>query len=144
MAFWLLKSEPEVFGWDDLVRAKSTTWDGVRNYMARNFLRDMKVGDKALYYHSNEGLEIVGIAEIAGEAAPDNTFKPEKGKPNPWLAVTVKPWKKLPEPVSRAAILREPKLRNMAFVKYGRLSVQPVTAAEWRVVCGLGGLREPV
>ncbi|HEX2859211.1 MAG TPA: EVE domain-containing protein [Alphaproteobacteria bacterium] len=140
MAYWLLKSEPEVFSFDALVKAKSTKWDGVRNYMARNFLRDMQPGDLAFYYHSNEGLEIVGIAEIAAAAEPDTTFKPEKGKENPWLVVTVKPVKKLPRSVSRAAILKEPKLKDMAFVKYGRLSVQPVTAAEWKTVCAMGGL----
>jgi predicted RNA-binding protein with PUA-like domain len=140
MKYWLLKSEPEVFSFDDLIKAKQTKWDGVRNYMARNFLREMKPGDLAFYYHSNEGLEIVGIAEIAKAAELDVTFKPEKGKENPWLVVTVKPVRKLPTPVTRAAILAEKKLAAMAFVKYGRLSVQPVTADEWAVVCKMGGL----
>lgn len=140
MAYWLLKSEPEVFSFDDLIKARSTKWDGVRNYMARNFMRDMKAGDLAFYYHSNEGLDVVGIAEIAAAAEPDASFKPEKGKQNPWLVVTVKPVKKLPRPVTRTAILKEPKLANMAFIKYGRLSVQPVSAAEWKAICAMGGL----
>jgi predicted RNA-binding protein with PUA-like domain len=144
MKYWLLKSEPEVFGFDDLVKAKATKWDGVRNYMARNFMREMRAGDLAFYYHSNEGLEIVGIAEIAAAAEPDTSFKPEKGKENPWLMVTVKPVRKLPKPVTRAAIMAEKKLAAMAFIKYGRLSVQPVTAAEWQTVCAMGGLPEGV
>jgi predicted RNA-binding protein with PUA-like domain len=140
MKYWLLKSEPEVFSFDDLIEAGQTKWDGVRNYMARNFLREMQVGDKAFYYHSNEGLEIVGIAEIIKAAEEDRSFKPVQGKPNPWLVVMVGPVQKLPQPVTRETILKTPELKKMAFVKYGRLSVQPVTAEEWALVTKMGGL----
>ncbi len=137
MAYWLVKSEPSVWSWDQQVAkgAKGEAWTGVRNFTARQNLVAMKKGDKAFFYHSNEGKEIVGIAEIIKEAYPDPTDKTGK-----FVCVDIKADKPLKTPVTMAAIKADKKLAAMALVKYSRLSVQPVTAEEWKMVCKMGGL----
>ena len=132
MAYWLIKSEPSVYSWDDLVRDGSTVWDGVRNYAARNNLRSMKKNEEVLYYHSNEGLEIVGIARISKEAFQDPSTIEEA-----WVAVEIKPVKPLPVPVSLVTIRNNVKFKDMALVKLSRLSVQPVTSEEWKQIMAL-------
>ena len=134
MAYWLMKSEPFKYSWDQLVLDKSTFWDGVRNYGARNNLRAMKKGDLAFFYHSNEGVEIVGIVKIVKESYPD----PTSDDPN-WVVVEVKPHQKLKKSVTLAAIKAEKKLANMALVRLGRLSVQLVTSEEWALVLKMAG-----
>ena len=129
-----MKSEPFKYSWDQLVLDKSTFWDGVRNYGARNNLRAMKKGDLAFFYHSNEGVEIVGIVKIVKESYPD----PTSDDPN-WVVVEVKPHQKLKKSVTLAAIKAEKKLANMALVRLGRLSVQPVTPEEWALVLKMAG-----
>ena len=137
MAYWLMKSEPDSFSWDDLVKkgAKGELWNGVRNHTAKLNLQKMKKGDRAFFYHSNEGKEIVGIAEIIKEAYADPTDKTGK-----FVCVDIKADKPLKTPVTMAAIKADKKLAAMALVKYSRLSVQPVTADEWKMVCKMGGL----
>ena len=135
MAYWLFKSEPDVFGWDHLIAKGVSEWDGVRNYQARNFMRDMKVGDKGFFYHSRTGLEIVGIMEVTAEAHPDSTADDPK-----WVCVDVKPDRPLPRPVTLDTIKADPALTDMVLVRNSRLSVQPVTPAEWAHVLRLGGL----
>lgn len=132
MAFWLLKSEPFKYSWDQLVMDKQTYWDGVRNYAARNNLRSMKKGDLAFFYHSNEGLEIVGIVKICKEAYQDPTTTETA-----WVVVEVAPVKKLKKPISLATIKGEKKLQQMALLKQSRLSVQPVTLEEWDYILKL-------
>jgi predicted RNA-binding protein with PUA-like domain len=134
MAYWLIKSEPFKYSWDQLVADKQTFWDGVRNYAARNNLRAMKKGDKALFYHSNEGLEMVGIAKIVKEAYQDPTTDEDA-----WVVVDVAPVKKLKKPVSLAQVKMDKRLANMALIRLGRLSVQPVTDEEWEIVMELAG-----
>ena len=134
MAYWLLKSEPFKYSWEQLEKDKKTFWDGVRNYAARNNLRAMKKGDLAFFYHSNEGLEIVGIAKIIKEAYQDPTTKEEA-----WVAVDVAPFKKLKKPVTLAQIKSDKRLQNIALVKLSRLSVQPVTSEEWDLIIELAG-----
>jgi predicted RNA-binding protein with PUA-like domain len=137
MNYWLVKSEPSVWSWDQQVDkgAKGEAWTGVRNFTARQNLVNMKKGDKAFFYHSNEGKEIVGIAEIIKEAYPDPTDKTGK-----FVCVDIKADKPLKTPVTMAAIKADKKLADMALVKYSRLSVQPVTAEEWKYVCKMGGV----
>ncbi|WP_026763555.1 MULTISPECIES: EVE domain-containing protein [Sediminibacterium] len=132
MSFWLIKSEPFKYSWDQFVKEKQTFWDGVRNYQARNNLRAMKKGDLALWYHSNEGLEIVGIAKVVTEAYQDPTTEETA-----WVVVDFKPVKKLKKPVSLATVKADKRLANMALVKAQRLSVQPVTEAEWEIIMEL-------
>ena len=134
MAYWLAKSEPSTYSWDQLVKDKQTVWDGVRNYAARINLRAMKKGDEVLFYHSNEGTEIVGIAKVAKEAYQDPTTTDEA-----WVAVDLKPHKKLKKPVTLAQVKADKRLTNMALVRLGRLSVQPVTDAEWKIIMELAG-----
>ena len=136
--YWLMKSEPFKYSWDDLVKDGQTYWDGVRNYEARNNLASMKKGDLALYYHSNEGKEVVGIVEIVGEAYPDPTADDPQ-----WVVVDVAPVVPFAEPVSLATIKADPKLPEIALVKRGRLSVVPLTAAEFRHVAKLGKTKVP-
>lgn len=141
MAFWLMKSEPFKYSWDDLVRDGQTRWDGVRNYMARNYLQAMQVGDEALLYHSNEGKACVGIMKIVKGAEPDEKVTPEKlnkDGSNPWVVVTVAPVRALKHPVTLEMVKEQPALAQMALMKYQRLSVQPVTAKEWKMVLELG------
>jgi predicted RNA-binding protein with PUA-like domain len=134
MAYWLIKSEPFKYSWDQFVKDGSTFWDGVRNYAARNNLRSMKKGDLAFFYHSNEGLAIVGIAKVVKEAYQDPTTEETA-----WLAVDFKPYKKLKTPVTLAEIKANPALVNMALIRLGRLSVQPVLESEWRLVMDMAG-----
>lgn len=135
MNYWLMKSEPDVYSWSKLVKEKRGRWDGVRNPIARRNLMHMKLGDRAFFYHSNIGKEIVGMMEVVREHYPDPTD--DTGK---WVAVDVKPLTPAKTPVTLAAVKGEPRLADMALVRYARLSVQPVTAAEWRLVCRMAGL----
>jgi predicted RNA-binding protein with PUA-like domain len=139
MAHWLLKTEPEEFSWDDCVKrgAKGEPWTGVRNFTARRHMKTIKKGDQAFFYHTGDERQIVGIAEVIRESYPDPTD--EKGV---FVSVDVKAIKPLPKPVTLAAIKAAPRLKEMALVKYGRLSVQPVTASEWSLVCRMAGLKE--
>jgi predicted RNA-binding protein with PUA-like domain len=134
MAYWLVKSEPSTYSFDQLIKDKMTTWDGVRNFAARNHLKSMKKNDEVLFYHSNEGLEIVGIAKVAKEAYPDPTSD-EKA----WVVVDIKPHKKLKKAVPLTQIKTDKRLSEMALVRLGRLSVQPVTDAEWKIIMELAG-----
>lgn len=132
MAHWLVKSEPSVYSFDALVKDGSTVWDGVRNYAARNNMRAMKKNDEVFFYHSNEGTDIVGIAKVAREAFQDPTTDDDA-----WLAVELKPVKKLKKSVPLSVIKTDVQLKEMALVKNSRLSVQPVTEAEWERVLEL-------
>jgi predicted RNA-binding protein with PUA-like domain len=136
MATWLLKTEPDTFSWDNQRErgAKGEPWTGVRNFTARRHMKEMKKGDHAFFYHTGEEKQIVGIVEVIREFYPDPTDK--EGK---FLAVDVKALEPLPKSVTLAAIKAEARLKDMALVKYSRLSVQPVTAAEWKIVCHMGG-----
>jgi len=138
MAYWLLKSEPETWSYEDQKKkgAKGDAWTGVRNFTARRHLNEMKKGDRAFFYHTGDEKAAVGIVEVTREAYPDPTAKGE-----PWVVVDVKTVEALPKPVTLAAIKQEAKLKDMALVKYARLSVQPVTDAEWKLVCKMGGLK---
>jgi predicted RNA-binding protein with PUA-like domain len=135
MAYWLLKTEPGAWSWDDQVKAgaKGTEWTGVRNPVARNNLKAMKKGDLVLFYHTGGEKQVVGIAEVVREA------RPESGEPE-WLSVDVKAVQPLPKPVTLAAVKAEPKLAGMILTRQPRLSVQPVTGAEWKLVAKMGGL----
>ncbi|WP_027443104.1 EVE domain-containing protein [Erythrobacter cryptus] len=133
MAYWLMKSEPFKYSWDDLVAEGEGTWDGVRNYQARNNLAAMQVGDEAFFYHSREGLEIVGICTISVAGITDPTDPTGK-----WAAVKVKPKERFARPVSLAAIKAEPRLAQMQLIRQSRLSVSPVTPEEWAVICAMG------
>lgn len=133
MAHWLVKSEPNAYSWEQLVKDKETSWDGVRNYAARIHLKAMKKGDEVLYYHSNEGMEIVGIAKVAKEFYQDPTTDDDK-----WVSVMLKPVKALKKPVKLTQIKVDKRLQNMALVRIGRLSVQPVTDEEWNVIMEMG------
>ncbi len=137
MAYWLLKSEPSSWSWDQQVAAgaKGTFWSGVRNHAAKNNLMAMKKGDRAFFYHSGEDRAIVGIVEVIKEYYPDHTDATDK-----FGMVDVKAVEALPKPVTLDEIKKEPKLKDMALVKYSRLSVQPVTDEEWRIICRMGGL----
>ena len=137
MRYWLFKSEPSVWSWNDQV-AKGDAgeeWDGVRNYQARNFMREMAVGDRGFFYHSQSEKAVVGIVEVAAEAHPDSTTDDER-----WDCVDIRAIAPLARPVTLDAIKAEPRLADMALVRLSRLSVQPVTAEEWRIVCGMGGV----
>lgn len=134
MAFWLMKSEPDVYGWDDLVRDGEGYWDGVRNNAAAGHLKSMKPGDLALFYHSNIGLQAVGIMEITGPAEPDRTD--ETGR---WVAVRVKPVRPLPRSVTLKAIKAEPRLSDIAMIRQSRLSVGPVSEEHWAVLMEMAG-----
>jgi predicted RNA-binding protein with PUA-like domain len=138
MAHWLLKTEPDEYSWDDQVKrgSKGEAWTGVRNFTARRHLKEMKKGDKFFFYHTGDEKQIVGIGKVIRESFPDPTAE----KNEPWVAVTTTADKPLPRPVTLATIKAEARLRDMVLVKYGRLSVQPVTADEWKIVCKLGGL----
>ena len=132
MAYWLVKSEPFKYSWDQFVKDKKTTWDGVRNFRARNNLRDMKKGDEIFFYHSNEGLEIVGIAKLTKEAYQDPTTDDTN-----WVVVDIKPVRKLKRAVTLAEIKKEPRLEAIELVKLSRLSVSAVTAGEWSIILEL-------
>ena len=132
-SYWLVKSEPFKYSWDQLIDDGQTYWDGVRNYEARNNLRAMKLGDLALYYHSNEGKEVVGVAKVVGEAYPDPTTDEDA-----WVVVDFAPVQRVEEPVSLAAIKAEPALAEMALIKRGRISVVPVTRRDFDRVLKMG------
>ncbi|WP_300600352.1 EVE domain-containing protein [Niabella sp.] len=134
MAYWLIKSEPFKYSYDQLVKDKKTVWDGVRNYAARLNLRAMKKGDLAFFYHSNEGVEIVAIAKIVKEAFQDPTTTDER-----WVAVEVAPYKKLKKTVPLSEIKEVPQLKDMDLVRLGRLSVQTVKPEEWELVLKMAG-----
>jgi predicted RNA-binding protein with PUA-like domain len=134
MAFWLVKSEPSVYSFEQLQKDGETTWDGIRNYAARLHLRGMKKGDEVLFYHSNEGLAIVGIAKVTKEAFQDPTTDDDA-----WIAVKLKAHKKLKKPVVLDTIKKDKRLKEMALVRIGRLSVQPVTEKEWATIMELAG-----
>ena len=130
MAYWLLRSEPDVYGWDRLVAEGGTEWDGVRNYTARNFLKDMAVGDRAFFYHSNTEKAVVGVMEIARAWRPDG----DKGD---WASVAVKPVEKLARPVTLAELKAEPRLAALEMLRQSRLSVSPVREEEWAAILEL-------
>lgn len=127
MRHWILRSEPDAYSWDDLVRDGATEWNGVRNYTARNFLKEMQPGDRALFYHSNTEKAAVGVMEITRAWQPDG----DDGK---WASVAVRPVEKLARPVTLAAIKDEPRLKALEMLRQSRLSVTPVRDAEWAVL----------
>jgi predicted RNA-binding protein with PUA-like domain len=135
MAFWLMKSEPYKFSWAQLVVDGRNGWDGVRSYQARNNLSAMKLGDQAFFYHSNEGLEIVGISQIIREAYPDASDPTGR-----FVMVDIKPVRPLARPVTLKAIKAEPRLADFLLVRQSRLSVIPVRPEEWALVCDMGGI----
>lgn len=141
MAFWLYKSEPFKWSWAMQKDAgeKGTEWNGVRNYLARNNMRAMKIGDKGFFYHSNEGLDIVGITEVCALSHPDSTA----GDDPRWDCVDIRAVCDMPRPVSLKEIKANPRLESMSLVTSMRLSVQPVTEEEWIEVCRMGGLDKP-
>lgn len=132
MQYWLVKSEPFKYSWEKFLADKQTFWDGVRNYAARNNLKAMNKGDQVFFYHSNEGLEIVGIAKVSKEAYQDPTTDDTA-----WVVVDLKPVSTLKKPVSLAAIKATPSLQKMALIRLGRLSVQPVTSEEWEIIINM-------
>ena len=137
MQYWLFKSEPFKWSWEQQ-KAKGDAgeeWDGIRNYQARNNMRAMKIGDRGFFYHSNEGLDVVGVVEVCAESAPDSTTDDER-----WDCVHVRALVDVPNPVSLKEVKANPKLANMSLVTSMRLSVQPVTEDEWMEVCRMGGL----
>ena len=139
MAYWLMKSEPGSWSWAQQVKSgtKGEAWTGVRNFQAKSNLTKMKKGDRAFFYHSGEDKAVVGIVEIVRESYPDPTAK----KDEPWVVVDVKAVEPAKQPVTLAAIKAEAKLRDMVLVRNSRLSVQPVTADEWKIVCKMGGMK---
>ena len=140
MAYWLFKSEPDVFSWD-MLKAKAAEgeeWTGIRNYQARNNMRIMKLGDRGFYYHSNTGKDIVGIVEVCKLIHPDSSADIPA-----WECVDIRAVIDMPKPMSLDDIKKVPELADMVLVKNSRLSVQPVTAEEWRVICKMGGLKLP-
>jgi predicted RNA-binding protein with PUA-like domain len=131
--YWMVKQEPEAYSWDDLVRDGKTDWTGVRNFQARNNLRQMKVGDRVLFYHSGTGKAVVGIAEVAKAAYPDATADDAQ-----WVAVDIKPVKPLGEPVPLAAIRYHDKLADLPLIRQSQLSVMPLTKEEFEVIVAIG------
>ena len=136
MAYWLVKSEPDTWSWDQHVKKGADAWTGVRNFQAKAHLKAMHKGDKIFFYHSGEGKEIVGVSEVVKEAYPDKT-----AKEGDWICVDLKAVEPLKTPVTLAAIKADKKFADMVLVKNSRLSVQPVTAAEWSAIRKLGGLK---
>lgn len=137
MNYWLFKSEPFKFSWDMLkaLGEQGTQWDGVRNYLARNNMRAMQLGDRGFFYHSNEGLEVVGIAEVCALAHHDTTTEDRR-----WECVDIRAVRDMPKPVKLSEVKANPALEKMSLVTSMRLSVQPVTPDEWAEVCRMGGL----
>ncbi|MEX0347509.1 MAG: EVE domain-containing protein [Rhizobiaceae bacterium] len=137
MAYWLFKSEPGAWSWDDQKATGDAgqEWDGVRNYQARNNMREMKIGDRGFFYHSVKETSVVGIVEVCALAHPDSTTDDER-----WECVDIRAVEDVPNPVTLADIRANPKLADMVLVNNSRLSVQPVTAAEWKEICRMGGL----
>ena len=136
MAYWLVKSEPGTWSWDDQVRDKSTGWTGVRNFQATNHMKDMRKGDHAFFYHSGDERQVVGIVRIIKEYHPDPTDK--EGR---FGMVDVEADRPMKTPVTLAAIKADPRLADMVLVRNSRLSVQPVEPAAWKIVCGMGGVK---
>ncbi|MDM8164977.1 EVE domain-containing protein [Roseovarius sp.] len=138
MRYWLFKSEPSTWSWDDQVKKgdKGEEWDGVRNYQARNFMREMEVGDRGFYYHSQTEKAVVGIVEVMNAAHPDSTTDDER-----WECVDIKAVAPVERPVTLDMIKEDPRLGEMVLVKNSRLSVQPVTETEWKIVCELAGVK---
>ena len=134
MPYWLVKSEPEAFGWDEQVARGVEPWTGVRNHAAKLNLKAMRLGDRAFFYHSNTGREIVGVVEVAREAYPDPTA--EDGQ---WVCVDMRPLGPMPRPVTLAQLKSDPALEGLALVRQSRLSVSPVSAPHWAHICRLGG-----
>ena len=134
MAYWLVKSEPAAYSWEQLEKDKQTVWSGVRNYAARGHLKNMKKGDDVFFYHSNEGLDIVGVAKVVKESYQDPTTDDDR-----WVAVDIKAYKQLKKPVSLEQIKKDKRLKDMALVRIGRLSVQPVTDNEWKAIMEMAG-----
>jgi predicted RNA-binding protein with PUA-like domain len=137
MKYWLMKSEPDAWSWEQQVKKGEAgeIWSGVRNYTARNHMREMKLGDRVFFYHSNIGLEIVGVCEVCELSKPDPTTDDAR-----WDCVTIRALAPMPKPVTLKAVKENPKLAEMSLVASFRLSVQPVTAAEWKEVCRMGGM----
>ena len=133
-AHWLVKSEPDTYSWDDLVRDGATTWDGVRNHAAAKNLKTMQAGDEVLFYHSQQGLAVVGIATVSKTAFPDASDPTGR-----FVAVELKPLRPLKSPVTLAEMKTRPELADMVLIRQGRLSVAPVTAAEWKVIMDMAG-----
>jgi predicted RNA-binding protein with PUA-like domain len=136
-AYWLVKSEPDSFSWDQQVANDVEPWTGVRNHTAKNNLKSMKRGDRAFFYHSNVGKEIVGVVEVVREAYPDPTA--ESGD---WVCVDMKAVAPMPRPVSLNEIKADPSLADIPLVRYSRLSVMPISAPHWKRICQIGGWRE--
>lgn len=136
-AYWLFKSEPSEWSWDDQVAkgAAGEEWNGVRNYQARNFMRQMQVGDRGFFYHSQKSREIVGVVEVSAEAHRDSTTQDDR-----WDCVDIRALWPLDRPVTLDEVKVDPRLAEMVLVKNSRLSVQPVTPEEWRIICKLGGV----
>ena len=137
LAYWLFKSEPSTWSWDDQV-AKGDAgeeWDGVRNYQARNHMREMKIGDRGFFYHSQKDKEIVGVVEVIAEAHPDSTTEDDR-----WECVDIKAVEAAKTPVTLEMIKNDPRLSDMVLVRNSRLSVQPVTEGEWKIICEMVGL----
>lgn len=137
LSYWLVKQEPETYSWDDLVRDGRTDWSGVRNFQARNNLRQMKAGDRVLFYHSGSGKCVVGIAEVAKAPYPDPTSDDPQ-----WVAVDIKPVKPLKTPVSLASMREHENLGNLLLIRQSRLSVMPVTGEEFEIIVSLGSERK--
>jgi len=135
MARWLVKSEPGAWSWDDQVRDSVTAWTGVRNYQASNFLKAMRIGDLAFFYHSVDEKRIVGIVEVVREAYPDPTAEDPR-----WVCPDLKAVKPVPNPVTLAAIKSDPRLADLALIKQSRLSVMPIDDESWAILCGMGGV----
>lgn len=144
MAYWLMKSEPDVFSFDDLVaktgRGEVEEWHGVRNYAARNNMREMAIGDEAFFYHSNIGKEIVGIMKVVALAHPDSTADLNDKGEVVWECVDMQSVRPLPRPVTLAEIKATPELAEIELIKLSRLSVSKVRPAEWQLLCKMGGL----
>lgn len=140
MAHWLMKTEPDVLSYDDIAKKKVEEWHGVRNYTARNNMKAMKLGEEVFIYHSVQGKEVVGIAKVVALAHPDSTAEPNENGKIVWECVDVVAVKKLPQPVTLETIKATPALKDMALVKLSRLSVSPVSDAEWATICAMGGL----
>ena len=139
MAYWLVKSEPDAFSWAQQVVNHIEPWTGVRNHMAKNYLKAMAMGDRAFFYHSNIGKEIVGIVEIARAHYPDPTIEPdEKGD---WVCVDMKALRPMKTPVTLAALKANPDFADLALIRMSRLSVMPISEIHWQVICTLGGVR---
>jgi len=139
MPYWLVKSEPDAFSWDQQVANKVEPWTGVRNHMAKNNLKAMRKGDRAFFYHSNIGKEVVGIVEVAREAYPDPTVEP--GEKGDWVCVDMKAVRPLKTPVTLAALKADPRFAEIALIRQSRLSVMAISDEHWALICELGGVK---